>query len=758
MTRRHKLILCLLMKTWLAGATAGLMCCAAAAEPGIDRDNLTITASTTFRSGRYQINDGDDNGVLHVRGNDLTLDFQGAALAGAATDAQPDEFHGRGIVIEEANNVTLKNLKARGFKVGVYARNCRNLIIENCDFSDNYKQHLLSTPQAENGADWLFGHENDANEWFRYGAAVYLDGCTRFTLRNNIARRGQNGICLVRCNEGAVYDNDCSFNSGWGLALYRSCGNVVARNKFDWCIRGYSHGVYNRGQDSAGILVFEQCSDNAFVFNSATHGGDGFFLFAGLETLDESGQGGCNRNLVYRNDFSHASNNGIEATFSTGNRFIENILDEADHAIWAGYSYGSEFVRNKISRSNHGISIEHGSDNRIEGNTIERTRVGVQLWANASPGFRDKPYGKSHHCRSQEYQIIGNRFVSNQLDVRLANTSQVVVRRNEFRKAPVSFDVAGDCRELTIAENNISGKLRIGEQAGVRFEDNFLDQPPPGISSAKSPLALDFADRGPPPEAATKAPGKQDAFLAKGALRGLEYIFVDEWGPYDFAEIKVMPDRPVFWDDGELRVLGPPTAFSIQDVAGGAVVAPQTGVLPATLNISAPDRKMRQFSFSIALPEKGRTIPVDGLLLFANWDVKFYGWKDAGPQKPPADWKAVLASPVLEERHLSKVDFVWSAGAPSDRVPVDHFATVSTAEIELPAGKYELHTISDDGVRVSVDGRCIIDNWTWHPPAENLAEIELAAGKHALRIEHFEIDGVAQLQFWLAPAKRTVRK
>ena len=115
-----------------------------------------------------------------------------------------------------------------------------------------------------------------------------------------------------------------------------------------------------------------------------------------METLDETGKGGCNRNLVYRNDFSHASNNGIEATFSTGNRFIENILDEGDHAIWAGYSYGSEFIGNKISRCNHGVSIEHGSDNRIERNTFDQSGIAVNLWANDKHGFVDKPYGKSH--------------------------------------------------------------------------------------------------------------------------------------------------------------------------------------------------------------------------------------------------------------------------------------------------------------------------------------------------------------------------
>ena len=31
-------------------------------------------------------------------------------------------------------------------------------------------------------------------------------------------------------------------------------------NRVDWCVRGYSHTFYNRGQDSAGILIYEQSS------------------------------------------------------------------------------------------------------------------------------------------------------------------------------------------------------------------------------------------------------------------------------------------------------------------------------------------------------------------------------------------------------------------------------------------------------------------------------------------------------------------
>ena len=107
------------------------------------------------------------------------------------------------------------------------------------------------------------------------------------TVRRCRVRDSQNGLILDRSRESKVYDNDFSFLSGWGVALWRCTKDVLSRNVLDFCIRGYSHNVYNRGQDSAGILFFEQNSDNVIAENSATHGGDGFFAFAGREALGE---------------------------------------------------------------------------------------------------------------------------------------------------------------------------------------------------------------------------------------------------------------------------------------------------------------------------------------------------------------------------------------------------------------------------------------------------------------------------------------
>jgi hypothetical protein len=52
-----------------------------------------------------------------------------------------------------------------------------------------------------------------------------------------------------------------------------------------------------------------------------------------------------------------------------------------------------------------------------------------------------------------------------------------------------------------------------------------------------------------------------------------------------------------------------------------------------------------------------------------------------------------------------------------------------------------------------VDGKRVIDNWTWHVPTLDRAEVELS-GKHDVRIEYFQIDGYATIKFDLRPIRK----
>ena len=309
---------------------------------------MKITKSTKIKKGTYKIDASAISGssVITITGNDITIDFNNALLKGSNRKINPDEFFGVGIVIKNSKNVTIKNLKASGYKVALMATNSEKLTLENCDLSYNYRQHLNSTQEKEDISDWMSYHQNEKDEWLRYGAAIYLRGCNFVTIKNCKVTGGQNALMMTECNDGMIYNNDFSFNSGIGIGMYRSSRNSIMYNRIIFNVRGYSHGVYNRGQDSAGILVYEQSSNNLFYKNNVTHGGDGLFLWAGQTTMD-SGKGGCNDNVIMRNDFSYAPTNGVEATFSR-NTISYNRIFECDHGIWGGYSYESNINNNNF--------------------------------------------------------------------------------------------------------------------------------------------------------------------------------------------------------------------------------------------------------------------------------------------------------------------------------------------------------------------------------------------------------------------------
>ena len=68
---------------------------------------------------------------------------------------------------------------------------------------------------------------------------------------------------------------------------------------------------------------------------------------------------------------------------------------------------------------------------------------------------------------------------------------------------------------------------------------------------------------------------------------------------------------------------------------------------------------------------------------------------------------------------------------------------------------YTFTTVSDDGVRLRVDGRTLVDNWTDHGPTENAGAIALVAGhKYDIVMEYYNSGGggTARL-FWQSPSQ-----
>ena len=68
-------------------------------------------------------------------------------------------------------------------------------------------------------------------------------------------------------------------------------------------------------------------------------------------------------------------------------------------------------------------------------------------------------------------------------------------------------------------------------------------------------------------------------------------------------------------------------------------------------------------------------------------------------------------------------------------------------------GAYRFITVSDDGVRLRVNGKQVIDNWTDHGPTENDALIDLKAGQTCdIEMDYYQGGGGATARLhWQGP-------
>jgi len=510
---------------------------------------MKITQTTKIKKAIYKI-DGTNNSersVILIEGNNITVDFNSSTLKGSNAKKWPDEFIGIAVMIVNSKNVTIKNLKAKGYKIALLARNTEGLTIDNCDFSYNYRQHLSSTQEKEDVSDWMSYHHNEKDEWLRYGAALYLRNCNGATIRNCKITGGQNALMMTECNEGMIYNNDFSFNSGIGIGMYRCNRNKVMYNKINFNVRGYSDGVYSRGQDSAGILVYEQSSNNFFYKNSATHSGDGFFLWAGQTTMD-NGQGGCNDNIIMGNNFSYAPANGVEVTFSR-NVVSDNRLFGCDYGIWGGYSYESNFSNNKLRDNRIDIAIEHGQENKITYNIFYDSREAIRLWA-GNEQTTDWGYVKYRDTKSKNYTIAFNNFNLCQTILNANNTEMVNVFSNIYGKYENLFNIDSTVTDLdTTINQELYDELSVDTTVSV-----------PEVLSPNDP------------------------FKDGGKLAGRRNIMITEWGPYDFRS-------PIIWNTNptdtaglmKFDLLGPKGKWKVKSFKGISGISKVSGEFPASV-------------------------------------------------------------------------------------------------------------------------------------------------------------------------------
>ncbi len=412
-------------------------------EITIDKDDIEITGNVVVKKGVYTVADKNNNGVLIVKADNVTIDFNGAVLQGTDdSGVTPNKYLGTGMVVEGRKGVVIKNAIIRHMLMGLHVFKSDSITIQNCDVSKNFAQRLRKSDDGPCTGDHWLTQGFDPDCWKTLGAGVLLRDSEKCLVSGCTGKFGQNGIMMIRAHECRIYDNDMSFNSGWGLRLYGACKNQITYNKFDYCARCHGNDISG---DSASILVQRGSCENIFAYNSATHGGDGFFLGSATESLKD----GSDNNLVMYNDFSYSPCNAIESTFSKGNKYIRNKCNYSGYGIWAGLSYENWYIENEIiGCGNDGIAIENGHDTVIEGNIIEHCGNGIRLWSNPHWVTKEKAKSARYHILRNDIsfsknvgvdlsdtpdtEIINNVFKGNCIGIKLAKSDGTTVNNNNF--------------------------------------------------------------------------------------------------------------------------------------------------------------------------------------------------------------------------------------------------------------------------------------------------------------------------------------
>jgi hypothetical protein len=319
--------------------------------------------------------------------------------------------------------------------------------------------------------------------------------------------------------------------------------------------------------------------------------------------------------------------------------------------------------------------------------------------------------------------ISGNTFLGNPVALKIAETQNLRILTNTFDKVGSVAVLSGDTRNLGI-----------GDEVTVLLRS----RPTLDVTLPK-PL-----------------PGGADTKIAPADRRGREAIIVDEWGPYDWRSPKLWPAGRSDANPLTLRVLGPAGEWRVASLRG-ATVTPTEGRVPGEITVSAAsgstidwDVRLTYRGASVVTP-RGQTVAEGTPYTFGysryfvpvDWSVRYYAFENDAAVKDADGFAKVTGDAPVKAEHRDRLDFM-SGRAIADGVPADRVAVVADGAVDLPDGRYEIRTISDDGVRVWVDDERVIDRWTPHESAIDTAP--LASGRHKLKVEYYELGGFAELR------------
>ena len=338
----------------------------------------------------------------------------------------------------------------------------------------------------------------------------------------------------------------------------------------------------------------------------------------------------------------------------------------------------------------------------------------MHLWDDDDPALLKLPWAKANHRGCVDNRILFNHFDGDLLALHLRAAKRTIFSQNELLRVKRAVNATKGSEPLEDNDNTAS-----------------QDLPPPSY----------------------RALGRSKPVGARKALRGREKIIMDEWGPWDH-------ESPMLRFKGEIDGAHRYEYFGLTNPPKAKL----TGTVDRSLrlvqgkgHVDVRSRKAGVHPYELQIEARSLSRRIKGQLLSLRWQVAVFPWT-VDPRKDLDGWYAEAKKSSLHAE-TSSLQFKYGNGGPKDlqlspqiskseELTGDHFGTIARTRLSLPRGKWRVVTRSDDGIRVTVAGKRIIDNWTHHGPTTDRGEFTVKNSKPIeILVEHFEIDGYAWLSF-----------
>lgn len=284
--------------------------------------------------------------------------------------------------------------------------------------------------------------------------------------------------------------------------------------------------------------------------------------------------------------------------------------------------------------------------------------------------------------------------------------------------------------------NPASGMQEIGlglgeHRGGVNFGWDIIEEPVP-------PTATPTPTSTPVPEqvCSDEAGFIKDVTISDGTRLDPGETFRKTW--------RLRNEGTCTWKDGYDLI------FISGEIMGGDYVVPLRGsispdqLIDLSVNLKAPTSYGSHAGYWMLRNDRGQIFGVD-----------------KGAKSP--FWVRIFVEPEIDEwrgeyfdnmelkgdpdliRDDDEIDFNWEHKAPARGLPSNEFSARWTRRLKFEESPYRFSVRVDDGARLWVDDRLVIDAWETGSDRTLSIDLWMSKGKHDIRLEFFEKGGQARI-------------